>query len=153
MSKINLPNLKDLVKGGLEGLGKSVKEVVSAFKANPDKVLEHTAKLEELEKNFELKKAEIDAQLQQSEDKAVTDRWISDMGSDSWMSKNIRPVALASTLLFVFIIIITDSTKLPFEVKPEYIELVKTILELIILAYFGGRTVEKGMSIYNKKKP
>jgi bisphosphoglycerate-independent phosphoglycerate mutase (AlkP superfamily) len=146
-----LPKLSEIFSGGIEGLGKGFKEIVSAFKANPEKVLEHTEKLEQMANDLEIKTQEFKTRLQESEDKAVTDRWTADMGSDSWMSKNIRPLALASTLLFVFLIIITDSTKIQFEVKPEYIDLVKTILELIILAYFGGRTIEKGIGMAKKK--
>lgn len=146
-----LPKLKGLITGGMEGLGKSIKEVVSAFKANPEKVLEHTSKLEELEKNFELKKAEIDAQLQQSEDKAVTDRWVSDMGSDSKLSKNARPLGFLSLLAFFFIIVILDAMDIPFHVSEPYIKLLEALLLTITIAYFGGRSIEKGVSIYRKK--
>lgn len=146
-----LPKLSEIFSGGIEGFGKGVKEIISTFKANPEKVLEHTEKLEQMANDFEIKSQEFKTRLQESEDKAVTERWVSDMASDSWMSKNIRPLAMASTLLFVFIIIITESTKCGFEVKNEYIELVKTILEMIVLAYFGGRTIEKGITMYKKK--
>lgn len=149
---MGLPKLKDLFSGGIEGVGKAFKEVISSFKANPDKVLEHTEKMEQLSNELDIKIQEFKVRLQESEDKAVTERWTADMNSDSWMSKNIRPLSLAACLGFIFLVIIFDSTKLNFEVKNEYIDLIGTILELIVLAYFGGRTVEKGMSIYKTKK-
>ena len=82
-------------------------------------------------------KAEADIQ------KNVTDRWKTDMNSDSWLSKNVRPLVLiflvVSTVLMVFI----DAGVISFEVKANWIDLLQLVLITVIGAYFGGRSVEK----------
>jgi cation transport ATPase len=82
-------------------------------------------------------KAEADIQ------KNVTDRWKTDMNSDSWLSKNVRPLVLiflvVSTVLMVFI----DAGVISFEVKANWIDLLQLVLITVIGAYFGGRSAEK----------
>jgi len=86
---------------------------------------------------------------QLSEDTNVTERWKADAMSDSWLSKNSRPLTLLSLLGFMFLIILTDSIEVvAFQVKEGYIDLISTILSMVVLAYFGGRTSEK---IFKKK--
>lgn len=101
-------------------------------------VQEHEAKLE----------SELTAR-QLSEDSSVTERWKADSMSDSWLSKNARPLTLISTLAFMFVIILTDSTTyFTFEVKEGYISLIEQLLSIIVVAYFGGRSAEK---VFKKK--
>jgi len=75
--------------------------------------------------------------------KNVTDRWKTDMASDSWLSKNVRPLVLiflvVSTVLMVFI----DAGVISFEVKANWIDLLQLVLITVIGAYFGGRSAEK----------
>ena len=75
--------------------------------------------------------------------KNVTDRWKTDMSSDSWLSKNVRPLVLiflvVSTVLMVFI----DAGVISFEVKANWIDLLQLVLITVIGAYFGGRSAEK----------
>jgi len=75
--------------------------------------------------------------------KNVTDRWKTDMSSDSWLSKNVRPLVLiflvVSTVLMVFI----DAGVIAFEVKANWIDLLQLVLITVIGAYFGGRSAEK----------
>ena len=82
-------------------------------------------------------KAEADIQ------KNVTERWKTDMNSDSWLSKNVRPLVLiflvVSTVLMVFI----DAGVIAFEVKASWIDLLQLVLITVIGAYFGGRSAEK----------
>jgi len=74
----------------------------------------------------------------------ITKRWEADMDSDSWLSKNVRPMALIFLTLFMVFIIFTDSKVLwDFEVKESYIKLLETLLLAVYLAYFGSRGVEK----------
>jgi len=74
----------------------------------------------------------------------ITKRWEADMISDSWLSKNVRPMALIFLTLFMVFIIFTDSKVLwDFEVKESYIKLLETLLLAVYLAYFGSRGVEK----------
>ena len=74
----------------------------------------------------------------------VTKRWKSDMVSDSFLSKNVRPMALIFLTLFMVFVIFTDSkTEWNFDVKESYITLLETLLLAVYLAYFGSRGVEK----------
>lgn len=79
----------------------------------------------------------------------ITKRWEADMVSDSWLSKNVRPMALIFLTLFMVFVIFTDSkTEWNFDVKESYITLLETLLLAVYLAYFGSRGVEK----YTKMK-
>lgn len=87
-----------------------------------------------------------------SEDVNVTDRWKTDMQSDSWMSKNTRPLTMLSLLAFFYIIILSDSfPSFNFEVKDSYVEALQMFLMTTVVAYFGSRGVEK-VSAMKKKQ-
>jgi hypothetical protein len=73
----------------------------------------------------------------------VTKRWEADMTSDSWLSKNIRPLVLAFLMACMFIFVMLDSSIKTFIVAPEWVELLKNLLITVCLAYFGSRGVEK----------
>jgi len=100
-----------------------------------------TTKEERVEFEKELTQIIIDAE--ESAQENVTDRWESDMGSQSWLSQNVRPIVLlflvASTVLLVFI----DAGKIQFEVKQSWVDLLQIVLITVITAYFGGRSIEK----------
>jgi hypothetical protein len=80
----------------------------------------------------------------------VTKRWSSDMTSDSWLSKNTRPLALIYLTIITTLMIIVDSTAINFDVKPGWVTLLETLLITVYIAYFGSRGVEKYKSISNK---
>ena len=73
----------------------------------------------------------------------ITKRWQSDMLSDSWLSKNIRPLSLAFLTLTLFIYIILDSSFDTFNIDQEWISLLGNLLMLVYGGYFGARTLEK----------
>lgn len=73
----------------------------------------------------------------------VTKRWESDMSSDSWLSKNIRPLSLAFLTLTLFIYIILDSALEGFKIDSEWVSLLGNLLMLVYGGYFGARTLEK----------
>ena len=101
----------------------------------------HTSKEEKLA--AELKVKELIASYEAEMQKQVTERWKMDMASDSWLSKNIRPLVLiflvVSTVLLVFI----DAGVIAFEVKASWVDLLQLVLITVIGAYFGGRSLEK----------
>ncbi len=83
-----------------------------------------------------------------SEMKEVTKRWEADMVSDSWLSKNVRPMSLMFLTLVITVLMFSDSIEnWNFDVKPEYIDLMKALLITTYLAYFGSRGYEKGRKI------
>lgn len=73
----------------------------------------------------------------------VTERWQSDMTSDSWLSKNTRPLTLMYLTFITSVLVVLDSTDSPFKVGTEWIELIKTLLVTVYVAYFGSRGYEK----------
>ena len=79
-----------------------------------------------------------------NEQNNVSDRWKADLGSDSWLSKNIRPMTLIAILAGYFIF--ATSSAFDLNVKQAYVELLGQWGMLIMSAYFGGRTLEKIMA-------
>ena len=110
------------------GVSDSVDAVAKAIAGDPAA----TAKLAEVEADFA--KAELEA---------VTKRWESDMKSDSYLSKNIRPMTLIAILSAYFLFAMMSAFSV--NVNETYVKLLGEWGQLIMLAYFGGRTVEKVM--------
>ena len=75
--------------------------------------------------------------------KQVTERWKLDMNSDSWLSKNIRPLVLIFLVICTMLLIFIDAGFLKFDVKDSYVDLLQLVLITVIGAYFGGRSLEK----------
>ena len=108
------------------GVPASITEVTKALEANPD---------------LALKLREIDVRAFEAEQKAVTDRWQADMASDSWLSKNIRPMTLVYILTAYLLFAVASAFGV--NVNETYVKLLGDWGQLIMLAYFGGRTAEK----------
>ena len=78
-----------------------------------------------------------------AEMKEVSGRWESDMKSDSWLSKNTRPLALAFLTVSAVFMMAIDSFHLQFDVDESWVNLLKTLLVTVYVAYFGSRGAEK----------
>ena len=89
-------------------------------------------------------------QLDIKEMEGVTSRWNSDMTSDSWLSKNIRPMSLIFLTVSTVLLIYLDFYNQEITVPNEWIELLKSLLLGIYIAYFGSRGIEKYRTIKNK---
>ena len=76
-------------------------------------------------------------------DEGTTARWTSDMASDSWLSKNVRPLALSACLPVFFGLSILDSMAIDFSVAETYVDAYRQLLTLIVTAYFGARSLDK----------
>jgi len=79
----------------------------------------------------------------------ISKRWESDMKSDSWLSKNTRPMALIFLTISLIVFILLDGFNLSFGIDGEWIDLLKSLLITVYVAYFGSRGVEKFKSISN----
>ena len=77
----------------------------------------------------------------------ISKRWDSDMKSDSWLSKNTRPLTLVFLTASMVFLIMLDSLDIDFGVKNEWIDLLKSLLITVYVAYFGSRGVEKFKAI------
>ena len=103
-------------------------------------------KLTPASKEMLTKEIELDI----AEAEQVTRRWESDMTSDSWLSKNVRPLTLIFLTLSLAIYIVLDSSIEGFTVKSEWVSLLSSLLLLVYGAYFGMRGLEKIQKIRNK---
>lgn len=73
----------------------------------------------------------------------VTERWKADMNSDSWLSKNVRPMVLIFLVVCTMILVFIDAGFIDFKVEDKWINLLEITLLTVIGAYFGGRSIEK----------
>ena len=80
----------------------------------------------------------------------VSKRWASDMQSDSWLSKNTRPMSLIFLTISMVFLILLDSFEWSFEVSSGWVDLLQTLLVTVYVAYFGSRGAEKFQSIKKK---
>ena len=101
----------------------------------------HTSKEEKIEAERKIKDMIMgyEAEMQ----KQVTERWKVDMNSDSWLSKNIRPMTLIFLVVSTVLMIFIDAGVIAFEVKDTWVDLLQLVLITVIGAYFGGRSLEK----------
>jgi hypothetical protein len=113
---------------------------------DPAAKAEAQLKLAQMAQDGELTKLANDTKLFEIEQVNTTQRWTADMSSDSWLSKNIRPLTLVAILVAYFIF--ASSSAFGLTVNESYVKLLGEWGQLIMLAYFGGRTAEK---IFNKK--
>ena len=124
--------INKIFSAGAANLVKSVGGVLDNLTTTKEEKLAAELKIKDMIMGYE-------AEMQ----KQVTERWSMDMKSDSWLSKNIRPLVLiflvVSTVLLVFI----DAGVIAFEVKASWVDLLQLVLITVIGAYFGGRSLEK----------
>jgi hypothetical protein len=115
------------------GVGDSVEAVAKAIAGDPAAA----QKIAELE----LEMTKVAADAMKNEDNNVSTRWSSDMSSDSWLSKNIRPMSLVAIFVGYFLFAMMSAFGL--NANEAYVTLLGQWGMLIMGAYFGGRTVEK----------
>ena len=120
-------------------------------KVIPDPAAAEAAKLElaKLAQEGELQKMANETKLFEVEQNNLTDRLKADMASDSWLSKNIRPMALIA--IFVAYFVFTMMSAFGYNAQESYVQLLGQWGQIIFLAYFGGRTVEKLADMRAKK--
>jgi hypothetical protein len=116
-------------------------KLVDKLIPDPEAKAQAQLKLAELAQNGEL--AQINAEVANQQE--ITKRWQSDMSSDSWLSKNIRPLALIAIFLAYFLF--TAMSAFGYNAQESYVNLLGSWGQIVFLAYFGGRTVEKVMEM------
>ena len=124
--------LNKVFSAGAGDLIKNVGGVLDNLTTTKEEKLEAERKIKDMIMGYE-------AETQ----KQVTERWKFDMNSDSWLSKNIRPLTLIFLVISTVLIIFIDAGALQFEVKASWIDLLQLVLITVIGAYFGGRSLEK----------
>jgi hypothetical protein len=124
--------LGNLFSGGAAELVKGVGGVIDNLHTSKEEKLEAERKIKELISNYEIEM-----------EKTITDRWKADMNSDSWLSKNIRPMTLAFLVISTVLMIFIDAGTIKFTVEDKWTDLLQIVLITVIGAYFGGRSLEK----------
>lgn len=148
-----------LLSSAIQAKGKEVVENALGVKISDTPSPEEVSKLRQLQYDHEERLLELGiekARLEQEELKAllaaqanqennITDRWKSDMASDSWLSKNVRPGTLVYLLTAYLIFALLDGYG--YKISESYVNLLGQWGMLVMTAYFGGRTVEKVMEM------
>ena len=124
--------LNKLFSGGASKLVESVGGVLDNVITTKDEKLEAKRKLKELILSHE-------AEMERN----ITDRWSADMNSDSWLSKNVRPMILIFLVVSTVLMIFIDAGTIQFTVEEKWTDLLQLVLITVIGAYFGGRSLEK----------
>ena len=124
--------LNKIFSAGANELVKNVGGVIDNLTTTKEEKLEAERKIKDMIMGYE-------AEMQ----KQVTERWSMDMKSDSWLSKNIRPLTLIFLVISTVLIIFIDAGVLQFDVKSSWVDLLQLVLITVIGAYFGGRSLEK----------
>ena len=127
--------MKKIFQAITGGLLKDIGKVIDNLHTSEEERLEAKRKLQEL-----LEQADKEAQDQ------VTDRWRFDMQSDSFLSKNIRPLVLIFLTVMFTLFAFTDGNIGELKVQKEYVPIFQTLLVTVYGAYFVGRSWEKGKS-------
>jgi len=101
----------------------------------------HTSKEEKLAAEQKIKELVSDYETKMEAN--ITDRWKADMNSDSWLSKNVRPMILIFLVVSTVLMIFIDAGTIAFTVEQKWTDLLQLVLITVIGAYFGGRSFEK----------
>lgn len=124
--------LSKIFSSGATELVKGVGGVLDGLITSKDEKLAAEHKIKELIANYEIEM-----------EKTVTDRWEADMNSDSWLSKNVRPLVLIFLVVSTVLMIFIDAGTINFTVESKWTDLLQLVLITVIGAYFGGRSLEK----------
>ena len=124
--------LDKIFGGGAADLVKSVGGVIDNLHTSKEEKLEAEKKIKDMIMGYE-------AEMQ----KQVTERWKMDMNSDSWLSKNIRPLVLVFLVVATVLLVFIDAGVISFQVQDKWTDLLQLVLITVIGAYFGGRSIEK----------
>ena len=130
--KDNMSILTNIFSSGAAELVKGVGGVIDNLHTSKEEKLEAERKIKDLVMGYE-------AETQ----KQVTERWKMDMQSDSWLSKNIRPLVLVFLVVATVLLIFIDAGAISFVVEDKWTDLLQLVLITVIGAYFGGRSLEK----------
>ena len=124
--------LGTIFSGGAKDLVEGVGSVIDNLHTSKEEKLEAEQKVKELIANYEVQM-----------EKEITSRWQADMKSDSWLSKNVRPLVLIFLVVSTVLLIFIDAGIINFVVEAKWTDLLQLVLITVIGAYFGGRSIEK----------
>ena len=124
--------LTKIFSSGATELIKGVGGVIDNLHTSGEEKLVAEQKVKELISSYEIEM-----------EKNITERWKMDMQSDSWLSKNIRPLVLVFLVVSTVLMIFIDAGTINFVVEDKWTDLLQLVLITVIGTYFGGRSLEK----------
>jgi len=124
--------LGTIFSGGAKELVEGVGGVIDSLHTSKEEKLAAEQKIKELVANYEVQM-----------EKEISSRWEADMKSDSWLSKNVRPLVLIFLVISTVLLIFIDAGIINFVVEAKWTDLLQLVLITVIGAYFGGRSLEK----------
>ena len=124
--------LGTIFSGGAKDLVEGVGGVIDDLHTSEEEKLEAAQKIKELVSSY-----------QSTLEKEISSRWTADMKSDSWLSKNVRPLVLVFLVVATVLMIFIDAGTIDFVVEAKWTDLLQLVLITVIGAYFGGRSLEK----------
>ena len=124
--------LGKIFSGGATELVKGVGGVIDNLHTSKEEKLAAEQKIQELVASYETQM-----------EKEISSRWSADMKSDSWLSKNVRPLVLVFLVVATVLMIFIDAGTINFVVESKWTDLLQLVLITVIGAYFGGRSLEK----------
>ena len=124
--------LGKIFSSGATELVKGVGGVLDNLITSKDEKMAAKLKIKELVANYEIEM-----------EKNITSRWEADLKSDSWLSKNVRPLVLVFLIVSTVLLIFIDAGVISFVVEAKWTDLLQLVLITVIGAYFGGRSLEK----------
>ena len=124
--------LSTIFSGGTKDLVEGVGNVIDDLHTSEEEKLAASQKIKELVANYEVQM-----------EKEISTRWTADMASDSWLSKNVRPLVLIFLVISTVLLIFIDAGVINFVVEAKWTDLLQLVLITVIGAYFGGRSLEK----------
>jgi hypothetical protein len=134
---------------GLDAILNIGGKLIDKLIPDPEAKAKAQFELTKMAQDGELAKMANETKQIEIEQTAVTDRWKADMSSDSWLSKNIRPMALIAIFMAYFLF--TAMSAFGYNAQESYVQLLGSWGQIVFLAYFGGRTVEKLADMRAKK--
>jgi len=124
--------LASIFSGGATELVKGVGGVIDNLHTSKEEKLAAEQKIKELVANYEVQM-----------EKEISSRWNADMKSDSWLSKNVRPLVLIFLVVSTVLLMFIDAGVINFVVEAKWTDLLQLVLITVIGADFGGRSLEK----------
>jgi hypothetical protein len=148
--KFNQTTVGKLLLGAANVINPALGNVLEGITSPKDAIAAITKADIPAEEKIKLQQLIFDQQNKEIE--AISVRWKADSASDSWLSKNVRPLVLVwCIVIFSFAGILDSVDSIPFNIGATWNDTFEKVMMAVVLAYFGGRTTEKATNIFKSK--
>ena len=138
-----------MLLGAAELINPTLGSVLQGITSPKDAIAEITKA--DISQEDKIKLQQLIYEQQNKELESITSRWQADSMSDSWLSKNVRPLVLVWCICIFSLAGILDSVEnIPFQINSLWNDTFEKVMMAVVLAYFGGRTTEKATSLFKK---